>query len=67
MPEFKLSALVTISIYTKVEADTLEEAKAIAEDRHIEMDNFSLDGEQEKECWVCDSFDGEPCKIKEND
>lgn len=64
MKEYYLTALVTISIDTKVEAKDLEEAKNIAIKRHIEMSNWS-DELQNKDCWVVDDFDGEPYNIEE--
>jgi len=64
MKEFNLTAKVTISISTTVEAKTLEEAIEIAEQRHIEHHNWR-DEDQEKEAWVSSEYDGEPYNIEE--
>lgn len=63
---FKLSAMVTISIYTEVEADTIEEAVAEAEGRSIESYHWGADYAK-KEFWIADDYDGEPTDIKENE
>lgn len=65
MTKFRLTANVTISVYTEVEADTLEEAKAIAEERLIcSITNTS--GDTEDEVWMCcDELDGVPMDIEE--
>jgi hypothetical protein len=65
MKTFKLSGVVTISIYTEVKAKSLEEAIHIAENRQIEAYNFS-DKEQSKYAWVSEEFDGMPSKISES-
>lgn len=62
MPKFGLEAKVTISIYTTVEADTLEEAIQLAEDREIENYSFHERGQSDR-CWVSDDFDGMPVGI----
>ena len=64
MKTFNLSAVVTISIYTKVEAETLEEAIEEAEGREIEKRQWDADY-AEKEFWLADDYDGEPTGIKE--
>jgi hypothetical protein len=64
MANYKLSATVTISIYTNVEADSLEEAIAIAENRGIEQYNWS-DKDQSNDIWVAEEFDGMATNIKE--
>lgn len=64
MAQFKLSATVTISIYTTVEADTLEEAIAQAERRNIEFSNNNNSDEQEESVWIADELDGMPERIK---
>ena len=65
MPKYKLSAVLTIGIYTEVEANSLEEAIKISEDRKIESYHFG-DKEQVYESWISDDFDGVPCKITES-
>jgi len=64
MRTFKLEGKVTISIYTEVEAENLEEAIEIANDRQIEKSHWG-DKSQSKEAWVNDEYDGEPQNIKE--
>mgnify|MGYP003393970350 CR=1 FL=1 len=64
MKKFNLSAQVTISIYTEVEANTLKEAIEIAQERSIEHSRWK-DEEQRKRVWCSDEFDGEPCEIHE--
>lgn len=66
MKKFKLSGVVTISIYTEVEADSIEEAIEIAENRTIEANNWG-DKSQASDVWVSDEFDGMPDKIREID
>lgn len=58
MPQFNLSATVTVSAYTMVEAETLEEAINIAKSR--EAVNGALGGHSEKDVWIVDEIDGEP-------
>ena len=64
MKTYYLSAKVTISIYTKVEADTLEDAIEKSEDRQIEHAEFNSEY-QETQAWVADEYDGEPQDIQE--
>ncbi len=64
MKEFTLSAKVTISIYTKVEAETLEEAKEMTEGLSIEQSQFGYDN-QANYAWVSDEYDGTPFDIEE--
>lgn len=63
MKTFNLTAKVTISIYTEVEADTLKEAIRIAEGRDIEQGEF--DGENKSDAWISDEFDGEVQNVQE--
>lgn len=65
MPLFKLSGLVTISIETTVEAETLEKAKEIAIRRHIEPKNYR-DKLQNLDAWTHEEYDGEPYRIEED-
>ena len=64
MAQFNLSGIVTISIYTEVEAETLEEAIEIAECRHIEQNRWG-DKYQKTQVWIADEYDGEPMNIEE--
>lgn len=65
MTKFNLSAEVLVSVYTSVEAETLEEAIEIAKDRDIERYVFD-DKDQRNTEWVNDEYDGAPRNIKEN-
>lgn len=64
MKTFKLTGIVTISVYTEVEAETLEEAIEIAEERGIERSEHNPE-QQVKEAWVSEEYDGEVVEIKE--
>ena len=64
MRTFKLNASVTISIYTEIEAETLEEAIEKSYERSIEAYQWG-DSEQSKEVWISDEYDGEPQGIRE--
>ena len=65
MKTFELSAFVTISIYTEVRAETLEEAIKISQDREIEKSLWGQD-EMKKEYWLADDYDGSPENIHES-
>lgn len=65
MKTFDLVGKVTISVYTSVKANSLEEAIKIAKDRDIEKDNWS-DKCQHEEVWVNDDYDGEVEQIEED-
>ena len=60
---FKLSGIVSISIYTEVEAETLEEALIIVKNREIEKSDYRPE-HQVKRVWVVDDYDGEPTNIE---
>jgi len=62
--KFELSAMVTVSAYTTVEAQTLEEAIRLAGDRGADIGG-NCTGVSERECWVVAEIDGEPFDIKE--
>jgi len=62
MAKFELVGKITISVYTTVEADTLEEAiaKQKIERRSVEMSHTTDTKEQEEEVWVYEEcMDGE--------
>lgn len=61
MATFKLTGVVTVSVYTEVEAETLEEAIEIAQERDIER--YSWREDQCKHAWVNDDYDGEVREI----
>ena len=64
MPKFNLTASVTISVYTDVEAETLEKAIEIAKKRDITNYKWG-DKEQVNQSWISDEFDGSPINIQE--
>jgi len=65
MKEFLISAKVIISVYTKVEAETLEEAISIAEER-TPMSIIPNGGDNEHENWMVDEIDGTPYELHED-
>ena len=65
MKTFKLSAIVTISIYTDVEAETLKEAIEESMQRGIEAYQWGQQ-DQVEEAWIADEYDGEPVNIVES-
>lgn len=67
MREFILSARVTISVYTKVRAETLEEAIEIAKKERQMMSIVSNGGDREDYNWMCDELDGEPYDIHDSE
>jgi len=62
MAKFMMSAAVTVSAYTEVEADSLEEAIEIARDRNCEL-GFNGCGYEPNDYWIIDSADGMPTEI----
>ena len=62
MKLFKLKAKVTVTAYTKVNAETLEEAIKIAEKREPIIDRIGLGP---VEYWVVEDADGMPYDISE--
>ena len=65
MKSFKLTGEVTISVYTTVEADSLEQAVDIATSRDIERGTWN-DKNQDKYAWISDEYDGEVFNIEES-
>ena len=64
MKEFTISAVVTISIYTKVEAESEKEALRIAGERwEIEAEEWG-NSDKDKYIWVAGDYDGEPMGLK---
>lgn len=62
MPTFKVSAMVTVSCFTEVVADTEEEAKEILTNRGLA--EFHIDGSfPVDECWHFEA-DGEPFNVR---
>lgn len=66
MPTFKLSANVTVSAYTTVEAPSLEDAIKLAEDREVVIGGANS-GETEEENWIIDDADGTAQNIHVSD
>lgn len=63
--EYKLTAQMTISIYTTVEADSLEEAIEIAQERDV-VSIVTNNGDDADFAWMCDELDGYPKNIQED-
>lgn len=66
MKKYKLQGLVTISIYTTIEANNLKEAIEEAEDRNIESYHMGSHS-QEGDVWVADGYDGTPVDVTEEE
>lgn len=62
MGTFKFSALVTVSAYTEVEADTLEKAFEEADSREVVFGGMGSDADS-AETWVVNEIDGTPEEI----
>lgn len=65
MKIYTLSAFVTVSAYTKVEATSLEEAIKIAEDRSVEFHVQTPYEEDVMSEWIVEEIDGEAMNITE--
>lgn len=59
MATYNLSCIVTVSAYTIVEADSLEEAIEKAKVRSVEL-HFNGSGTDPDEVWCIEDADGEP-------
>jgi hypothetical protein len=57
MTRFKLSGRVVISLYTEVEAETIEEAIEIAKDREL-MSIVDNGYNSQEDSWMADELDG---------
>lgn len=55
MAQYQLAAKVTVSAYTTVEADSLEEAIKLASSRHVALESS---GELSSETWIVEEADG---------
>ena len=62
MKEYLISAKVTISVYTKVYAKTLEQAIEMAKER-TPMSIIPNGGDNEYENWMIDEIDGTPYEL----
>ncbi len=58
MKKWNLTGRVTVSVYTTVEAETLDQAIEIAEQRHIERNDLG-DENFSNEAWLNEEYDGE--------
>ena len=63
--EFKLDALITVSAYTIVEAESLEEAIKISKERNSTYSERNTDVKK-YEMWIVEEIDGEPQNIEES-
>ena len=58
MKTFQLTGTITVSVYTNVEAESLNEAIRIAEDRtEVEALKWG-DADQSNQVWVNEEYDG---------
>lgn len=64
MVQYRLNGTITVSVYTDVEADSLEEAIEIAQDRDVEKYQWG-ENYQSQNVWVNEDYDGEITDIKE--
>lgn len=60
MPKYRLSAHVTVSAYTTVDAETLEAAVKIAAGRPVQFGGGPYD---QDEHWLIEEADGSPTDI----
>lgn len=62
--EYTVTAEVTISVYTKVEAESEKEALRIASERgEIEKHEWGY-SDKNKFMWIADDYDGEPVNLE---
>lgn len=65
MPIYRLNCMVTVSARTEVEAESLEEAISIAEERPVEL--YVRGGHLDSsEFWLIEEGDGAPSNIHES-
>lgn len=62
--EYIICANVTVSVYTKVIANSIEDAKIIAEDR-TPMQVINDGSNDEYEEWMLEEIDGTPFDLRE--
>lgn len=63
--KYNLTAYLTISVTTIVEADSLEKAKEIANQR-TDILNGQFEDPEPEEHWVAHEYDGTPYNIRED-
>lgn len=66
MKKFNLTALVTVSAQTTIEADTLDEAIEKASKRTDMMSIVTNNGDTADYVWMVEDLDGTPFKIRED-
>jgi len=66
MKKFNLIALCTIGVHTTVEAECLEDAIQIAEQRKDVMNAHFDGGADVNEHWIAEEYDGTPYDIVED-
>lgn len=67
MKTYIFTGEVTVSCYTKVEANSLEEALEIAEERADNIDKAQWKDRRENEMWLSDGYDGTVQNIHHNE
>lgn len=65
--KYTLSAHITVSAYTVVEADSLEEAVAASKEREVDTDFGGGVRPDHNTSWVVSAIDGEPHNIRAED
>lgn len=63
MATYAMYSQVTVSAYTKVEAENDEEAMEIAKNRAVVIGGIHT-GNSEEESWIIDEADGVPTDIR---
>lgn len=63
MKEYTVSAQMTISVYTIVQAENEQEAKKLAQDRSNGSPCHNAFGGDGSEFWITDDLDGVPVNI----
>lgn len=66
MKTFNLGCKVTVSAYTEIEAETLEDAIAIGKSRQVVIGGTGT-GALPDESWLITEADGMPCDICDDD
>ena len=64
MEHFRLEAKITITVYTTVLAETIEQAIVLAEEERQPMGITKNSFDTEESCWMCYELDGDPYEIK---
>ena len=63
MKKFTIEAMITVSAYTEVEAENVEEAIKIAEARTDMMSISSNNGDEPNTVWMIEELDGTPFNL----